>query len=335
MRGNRLLPALLLIGPSLAEGLTVGLLPGPACAQEAPRGGPSPAPAGAGVYFVDVRDGAVIPPKSVIHFGLHGMGIAPAGVPREHAGHHHLLIDADLPPLDQPIPNDFNHLHFGAGQTEAELDLTPGEHTLQLLLGDHKHVPHSPPVLSERIRVVVREGAPAGMAAAAAAAGAPAGPKPAGQRRPSPKGARVYIANPAPGATVPRSFLVRFGLNNMGVAPAGVVKANTGHHHLLIDTPLPPLDRPIPNDFNHLHFGAGQTEARVTLPPGRHTLQLLLADEEHVPHDPPVFSQPVRILVTLTGRPPRARVAQRRRVPPQRARLVQERPPMGPPRRWR
>jgi Domain of unknown function (DUF4399) len=88
------------------------------------------------------------------------------------------------------------------------------------------------------------------------------------------------------------------------VAPAGIDRPNTGHHHLLIDTTLPPLDEPIPNDFNHLHFGAGQTEAIVTLSPGRHTLQLLLGDENHVPHNPPIMSKPIRVYV---AKPPRRR----------------------------
>jgi hypothetical protein len=83
----------------------------------------------------------------------------------------------------------------------------------------------------------------------------------------------------------------------MGVAPAGIDKPNTGHHHLLIDTDLPPLDVPVPNDFNHIHLGNGQTEVRVTLPPGRHTLQLLLADAKHIPHDPPVISKKITIRV--------------------------------------
>jgi hypothetical protein len=87
----------------------------------------------------------------------------------------------------------------------------------------------------------------------------------------------------------------------MGVAPAGSDRENSGHHHLLIDTDLPPLDQPIPNDFNHLHFGAGQTEATVNLPPGRHTLQLLLGDENHVPHNPPVMSKPIRVYVSRRG----------------------------------
>ena len=79
------------------------------------------------------------------------MGIAPAGSDRANSGHHHLLVDTELPPLKKPIPNDFNHLHFGAGQTEAEIELTPCEHTIQLLLGDKNHVPHNPPLMSPRI----------------------------------------------------------------------------------------------------------------------------------------------------------------------------------------
>jgi hypothetical protein len=253
------------------------------------RGGPAPAPAGAAVYFVDIKDGATLPPKPTIHFGLRNMGVAPAGVARENAGHHHLIIDAPTPPLDKPIPNDFNHLHFGAGQTEAEVSLTPGKHTLQLILGDKDHIPHSPPVMSERITVTVVDQAQSAATTAAT------------QRHESPPNARVYFTNVQDGSRIPERSIIRFGLLNMGIAPAGVDKANTGHHHLLIDTPLPPLDKPIPNDFNHLHFGAGQTEARVTLSPGPHTLQLLFADENHVPHNPPVMSKPIKVTV---GPPP-------------------------------
>ena len=126
---------------------------GSAAAQQ--RGGPTAAPAGASVYFIGLKDGATIAPKTVIHFGLRGMGVAPAGSDRVNAGHHHLLVDTDLPPLDQPIPNDFNHLHYGAGQTEAEVTLPLGTHTLQLLLGDNEHVPHDPPVMSRPIKVTV------------------------------------------------------------------------------------------------------------------------------------------------------------------------------------
>jgi hypothetical protein len=253
-----------------------------ALAQAPTKGGPTPSAPGAAVYFVDIKEGATLPPKPTIHFGLRNMGVAPAGLARENAGHHHLIIDVPTPPLDKPIPNDFNHLHFGSGQTEAEVSLTPGKHTLQLILADKDHIPHTPPVMSERINVTVVE---AGQAAAAVG------------RHPSPADASVYFVNLKNGDYIPPKSIVRFGLLNMGIAPAGVEKPNTGHHHLLVDTPPPALDKPIPNDFNHLHFGAGQTEARVTLTPGRHTLQLLFADENHVPHNPPVMSKPIRVVV--------------------------------------
>jgi hypothetical protein len=116
-------------------------------------------------------------------------------------------------------------------------------------------------------------------------------------RTPAPKDTYIYIGWPVNGAVVGTHFKVWFGTRNFGVAPAGVDKANTGHHHLLIDTPLPPLDEPIPNDAHHLHFGLGQTETFIDLPPGKHTLQLLMGDANHVPHDPPVMSRPVTILV--------------------------------------
>ena len=263
-----------------------------AYSQPALTGGPTPSPPGAKVEFIDLKDGAVIGPKTTIHFGLHGMGIAPAGTKRANSGHHHLLIDTDLPPLDQPIPNDENHLHFGGGQTEVELSLPPGPHTLQLLLGDADHIPHTPPVYSDKIHVtVVGSATPPAPSAQAPVPGA---------RHPSPPGARVYIVSPENGAYVPTTFTVRFGLEKMGVAPAGVDKANSGHHHLLIDAPLPPFDQPIPNDENHLHFGGGQTEATITLPKGRHTLQLLLGDAFHVPHQPPVYSNPIVVYVGMS-----------------------------------
>jgi hypothetical protein len=276
------------------------LFANPAFPQNATQGGPTPSPPGAKVEFIDLKDGAVIGPKTTIHFGLHGMGVAPAGTKRPNSGHHHLLVDTDLPPLDKPIPNDENHLHFGGGQTETELSLSPGPHTLQLLLGDADHIPHTPPIYSEKIHLTVAESAPAPAPTAQAL--------PPGTRHPSPPGARVYIVSPENGSYVPTTFTVRFGLEKMGVAPAGVDKPNSGHHHLLIDAELPPLDKPIPNDENHLHFGAGQTEATVTLPRGRHTLQLLLGDAGHVPHDPPVYSKVVVVYVGMSPpAPPRTR----------------------------
>ena len=116
-------------------------------------------------------------------------------------------------------------------------------------------------------------------------------------RSAAPKDAELYFISPQDGATVKSPVTVRFGLRGMGVAPAGVAMENTGHHHLLIDAELPPPDLPVPADANHVHFGKGQTEAAVTLAPGRHRLQLLLGDHLHIPHDPPVASKPITIIV--------------------------------------
>jgi hypothetical protein len=116
----------------------------------------TPAPPGAEVYFISPKNGATVHGPVTVRFGLKGMGVAPAGVQKDGTGHHHLLIDTDLPPLDQPVPTDDHHKHFGAGQTETTLDLPPGKHTLQLLLGDAAHMPHDPPVMSKPITITVK-----------------------------------------------------------------------------------------------------------------------------------------------------------------------------------
>ncbi len=118
-----------------------------------------------------------------------------------------------------------------------------------------------------------------------------------GHRTPAPKGGEVYIIMPSNGATVSNPVTVQFGLKGMGVAPAGVEKDNTGHHHLLIDQKLEDYNSAIPADDNHKHFGGGQTETTVTLTPGKHTLQLVVGDHNHVPHMPPVESKQIMITV--------------------------------------
>lgn len=109
------------------------------------------------LYFISPTDGATVSSPVTVRFGLKGMGVAPAGVDKPMTGHHHLLIDVDqLPPMNQPIPKDANHRHFGGGQTETTIELSPGKHTLQLLLGDKGHMPHDPPVISEKITITVQ-----------------------------------------------------------------------------------------------------------------------------------------------------------------------------------
>ncbi len=117
-------------------------------------------PKGAKVYFVDVVDGAEVRSPLRIHFGIDGFGITPAGTPgkvRHNAGHYHLLVNLDqLPALDAPIPRDEHHLHFDQGETSTLLELPPGRHTLQLLLGDEEHEPHDPVLMSEKITITVK-----------------------------------------------------------------------------------------------------------------------------------------------------------------------------------
>jgi hypothetical protein len=118
-------------------------------------------------------------------------------------------------------------------------------------------------------------------------------------RQPSPPGARVYFIAPKNGAVISGPVTVKFGLSGMGVAPAGVDKKDTGHHHLLIDTTLEDDKAPIPADDKHRHFGNGQTETTINLPPGRHTLQLVLGDYQHIPFNPMVASE----VITITVKP--------------------------------
>lgn len=107
------------------------------------------------LYFVAPADGAVVTNPVTVVFGLRGFGVAPAGVAKDNTGHHHLLIDTQLEDMSAPIPNDAEHRHFGGGQTETTIELAPGQHTLQLVLGNFAHIPHNPPIVSERITITV------------------------------------------------------------------------------------------------------------------------------------------------------------------------------------
>jgi len=122
----------------------------------------SPSPDGATVGFANLADGDVVPPGFTVRFTVSGMGIAPAGVDIENTGHFHLLIDLDeLPDMNAPLPATPQILHFGKGQSEAQLDLAEGPHTLRVMLADYLHVPHDPPVVSEPVRITVSSDAPA------------------------------------------------------------------------------------------------------------------------------------------------------------------------------
>lgn len=116
----------------------------------------SPSPEGVELYFISPKNGETVSGPVTVIFGLKGMGVAPAGVDKEHTGHHHLLINTGLPALDLPVPADDQHKHFGKGQTQTTIELPPGKHTLQLLLGNHMHVPHNPVVASDVIEITVK-----------------------------------------------------------------------------------------------------------------------------------------------------------------------------------
>lgn len=128
--------------------------PAPA-ASTAPAMPRSAAPAGARVYFVTPANGATVSSPVTVEFAIDGMDVVPAGTQADNGGHHHVIIDAELPAMNLPIPADANHVHFGDGSSSTSLDLAPGEHTLQLLFADHLHIPHDPPVYSEKITITV------------------------------------------------------------------------------------------------------------------------------------------------------------------------------------
>ncbi len=227
--------------------LALGVLS--ACGSEEPAGE---------VTFMEPSDGAEVESPFLVRMGTEGVSVESAGQVREGYGHHHIIIDADLPPLDRAIPSDANHRHFGKGQTEAVLDLEPGEHTLSLLFAKGDHIPYNA-AITDTVKVNVTE------------------------RR------RAFFIEPQDGAQVTSPFTVRMEAVGVTVEPASEgVNEGTGHHHIIIDTDLPPGGQPIPGDDQHRHFGKGQTETTLDLPPGEHTLRLLFAQGNHVPYGPPI-----------------------------------------------
>ncbi len=113
-------------------------------------------PDGAEVYIISPKDGATVTSPVTVLFGLRGMGVAPAGIDMPGTGHHHLVVDGELPDLNAPFPTSDKNIHFGKGQTETTIDLPPGKHTLQLIMGDMNHVPHQPAVTSKKITITVK-----------------------------------------------------------------------------------------------------------------------------------------------------------------------------------
>lgn len=220
------------------------------------------APSEAGVHFVFPQNDAKIFAKSTVRFGVTGMTVTPAGQHIEDAtrGHHHLIIDGAPIPQGQPVPFDDTHMHFGKGQTETELTLAPGTHTLTLQFANGAHLSYGP-ALSTTIRVEVL---------------------------PAPAEMGVFFENLKDGDKVKSPLRVRFGVKGFALRPAGEdpLDKTTGHHHVVVDAPPVPLGQMVPADAQHIHFGKAQTEAELTLPAGKHELQLQLADGAHTSYGP-------------------------------------------------
>jgi Domain of unknown function (DUF4399) len=137
---------------TIALALAALMLPAVALAETAA----TPSPAGAKVMILEPKSGAEVTSPVAIKFGIVGMEVAPAGTDKPNTGHHHLIIDGKVDDMTAAIPADDAHKHYGKGQTDASVELKPGKHTLQLVLGDHNHVPHNPPVVSEVITITVK-----------------------------------------------------------------------------------------------------------------------------------------------------------------------------------
>jgi hypothetical protein len=155
LTGDRQMPLGRPRSTAIVAALLVGLAAG-AASLPSPAGAQTPAPPGSLVYFHYPLDQSYVSQRFTVRIGLKEMGVAPAGIDKAGTGHHHLLIDVDSIDMAAPIPSDYNHIHLGNGQTEVLLTLAPGTHTLQLLVGDHAHTPHKPPVVSKKITVYVR-----------------------------------------------------------------------------------------------------------------------------------------------------------------------------------
>jgi hypothetical protein len=209
------------------------------------------------VFFVWPNDGATVPTTFDVAFGLEGMKIGKAGtgLNDKTLGHHHLIIDGGGIAYGGTVPADANHLHFGKGQKNTSVTLSPGKHTLTMQFADGAHRSYGA-ALSQTITVNVVDT----------------------KAKPG-----VSFLEPVDGAKVKSPFKVRFKTTGLSVSPAGTAPNDKtkGHHHIIVDGEVLSLGSVVPSDATHIHFGKGQTEADLTLSPGTHTLTLQFADGAH------------------------------------------------------
>jgi hypothetical protein len=214
------------------------------------------------VYFIWPDEGSKVPENFDVVFGLEGMEVSPAGTKLDDAtqGHHHLILDGKAIPYGSAVPADAQHLHFGKGQVQTTVKMTPGKHTLTMQFADGAHRSFGP-ALSTTINVeVVAQSGPSS----------------------------VKFLSPTDGAKVPTTFAIKMGIEGMAVRPAGedAKEKTSGHHHILVDGNPLPIGAMVPKTEKHIHYGKGQTETELSLSPGQHTLTLQLADGAHRSYGP-------------------------------------------------
>ena len=234
------------------------------------------------VYFRQPTSNAIVPPTFKVQMGAEGLVVEPSGEVRAGAGHMHILVDTEFIPPGSVIPSDDQHLHFGDGALEAELSLSPGEHTLYLQFTDGAHTGLEGDQYRDTIIVFVEEDAPA---------------------------RSVAFFEPLDGATVSSPVQVVMAATGLVVEPSGELNDGAGHFHILVNTDFVPTGEVIPTDEQNLHYGKGQTTASVELPPGEHTLRLQFADGAHTALEGDAYRDTVTVIVAEGAQTPSVRFA--------------------------
>ncbi|MCY3900371.1 MAG: DUF4399 domain-containing protein, partial [Caldilineaceae bacterium] len=235
------------------------------------------------VFFRQPTTAAIVPPTFVVKMGAVGVTVDPSGEVFSGSGHMHILVDTEFIPAGEIIPTDEQHLHFGDGSLDAELTLTPGEHTLHLQFADGAHTALEGDEYRDTIIVFVEEDA-------------------AEQS--------VAFFDPLDGTTVSSPFEVLMTATGLVVEPSGEVNEDAGHFHILVDTDFVAAREVIPTDEVHLHYGKGQTAVSLELEPGEHTLRLQFADGLHTALEGDQYTDTITVIVVAGDESPSVRFEQ-------------------------
>ena len=234
-------------------------------------------------YFRQPTTAAIVPPTFVVKMGAVGLTVDPSGEVVPGSGHMHILVDTDFIPAGEVIPTDEQHLHFGDGSLEAELTLTPGEHTLHLQFADGAHTALEGDEYRDTIIVFVEEDA---------------------------SEQSVAFFDPLDGTTVLSPIEVVMTATGLVVEPSGEVNDDAGHFHILVDTDFVAAGEIIPTDDLHLHYGKGQTSVSLELEPGEHTLRLQFADGLHTALEGDQYTDTITVIVEAGDESPSVRFDQ-------------------------